>query len=180
MLTVQPIKLHNNPAFAAGKLDEKQKENLRDGAVAGGAAGGGFKMFQNAKNASKVTADTAKKITEAKKLVQETAAAATAPIKEAKGLWGTFKANCKLYKTKLFDKITALKTSKFLKPILNNKIVKFGCGAVGGALAVCVLISGIGTLYNNTTKIADNYVPKVADGLNSVADGFRSIENELI
>ena len=70
MLTVQPISLYrNNPAFTAGGLDDEKKENLRDGAVAGGAAGGGFKMFQNARKASQLTAETTRKIKEGQQLV---------------------------------------------------------------------------------------------------------------
>lgn len=180
MLTVQNLGLYNNTTFTAGKLNDEQKENLRDGAVAGGAAGGGFKMFKNAKNASKLTAETSQRIKEGQQLVRETVVAATKPVKEAKGLWSTFKANCKIYKTRLFEKVTAIKASKYIKPILNNKIVKFGCGIVGGALAGCVLISGIGTLYNNTTKIADHYAPQVAEGMNSLAEDCRNIKKELL
>ena len=181
MLTVQPTSLYRqNTAFTAGKLDDEQKENLRDGSVAGGAAGGGLKMFKNARNASKLTAETTQKIKEGQQLVREVTTVTAKPVEEAKGLWASFKANCKLYKTKLFDKLTAIKTSKYIKPILNNRVVKFGCGIVGGALAGCVLISGIGTLYNNTTKIADHYAPEVADKMNSLADGYKNFKNELV
>ena len=179
MLSVQPTNLYrNNPAFTAGKLNDEQKENIRDGAVAGGDAGGGFKMFQNARKAAHLIAETTRKIKESQQLVREAATAAAKPVKEAKGLWSSFKANCKIYKTRLFEKITAIKTSKFLKPVLNNKVVKFGCGVVGGALAGCVLISGLGTLYNNTTKIADHYAPQLADGMNSIADGYRNFKKD--
>ena len=105
MLSVQPTNLYrNNPAFTAGKLNDEQKENIRDGAVAGGAAGGGFKMFQNARKASHLTAETTRKIKESQQLseklllLQQTG-------KRSKRALVKFKANCKIYKQDCLKKL---------------------------------------------------------------------------
>lgn len=155
------------------KVSEEKREEIRDGVVAGGAAGAGYTAVRkNAINMIKETETACK----AGKAAAAARAANTAA--SGSGIFAGLKNNARVLTKRLVTRVESIKASRFIKPIINNRLVKFGCGVVGGFLAVCVLISGIGTLYHNTVKMADNYIPKVAHRVNRLAERLDSDEKK--
>ena len=147
------------------RVSPEKKEEIRDGVVAGGAVGAGYTAVRkNALNMIKET-ETACKAGKA-----AAAARAANAAKGSAGLFAGLKNNAKVITKNLITKLDAIKTSKYIKPIINNRLTRAACGAFGGFLAVCILISGIGTLYNNSIKMANHYVPRVADRFNRLSD----------
>ena len=171
------MKLSISPVSFTGankpKVTEEQKEGIRDGMVAGGAAGAGY---------TAVKRNTLTMLQETEKACKAGKAAAAGRMaqtaKNTSGLFGGLKNNAQVLTKRLVSKLDSIKTSKYIKPIINNKLTRFGCAVFGGALAVCILISGLGTLYNNASKIAENYIPRAADRINRFADRFEKSENE--
>lgn len=162
MLSISPVSFTADSAKKP-KINPEKKEEIREGVVAGGAAGAGYtavksngmKMLKEAEAASKTGKAAA-------------AARAAQTAKNNSGLFAGFKNNAKALTKRFVTQLENVKASKFIKPIINNRITKFACGIFGGILAGCILISGIGTLYHNTTKIVDHYVPRAAARVNNI------------
>ena len=155
------------------KPSEQKREEIRDGVVAGGAAGAGYTAVK------KNTLTMLKETETACKAGKAAAAARTAEAaKVGTGLFAGLKNNARVLTQRLVTKLDAVKTSRFIKPIINNRLTRFGCGVVGGVLATCILISGLGTLYHNSVKIVDHYVPRVAHRVNQISERFESSNND--
>lgn len=171
MMRISPVTFTASPERQS-KVSERKREEIRDGVVAGGAAGAGY-------TAVKKNTLTMLKETEAACKAGKAAAAARAAnaAKAGTGLFAGLKNNARVLTQRLVTKLDAVKTSKFIKPIINNKLTRFGCGVVGGVLAACILVSGLGTLYHNSVKIVDHYMPRVADRVNKISDRLSS-END--
>lgn len=153
------------------KISEQKREEIRDGVVAGGAAGAGYTAVK------KNTLNMLKETEAACKAGKAAAAARTAEAaKVGTGLFSGLKNNARVLTQRLVAKLDAVKTSRFVKPIINNRLTRFGCGVVGGALAVCILISGLGSLYHNSVELINNYAPRVAHRVNQISDRFESSE----
>lgn len=166
MLQISPVSF-TSQTEKRNKISQEKKEDIRDGVVAGGAAGAGYTAVKS--NTMKMLKET-----EAACQAGKTAAAARTAnaVKNSGGLFAGLKNNAKVLTQRLVTKLDNVKASKYIKPIINNRITRFGCGVFGGALAVCILISGLGTLYHNTTKLVDHYAPRVANRVNNVVDRF--------
>lgn len=110
--------------------------------------------------------------------LKETKQVLQQPVAEANTLFKRFKINANIFTNNMMSYLKNLKVGKFVQKVIDTPIVKGGCKVFGGALAGCVLISGLGTLYNNTSKIVDNYAPRIVDNFNQVADGLRKSTDE--
>ncbi len=155
------------------RVSEQKREEIRDGVVAGGAAGAGYTAVKkNTLNMLKETETACK----AGKAAAAARAAETAKV--GTGLFAGLKNNARVLTKRLVTKLDAVKTSKYIKPIINNRLTRFGCGVVGGVLAVCILISGLGTLYHNSVELINNYVPRVAHRVNQISDRFDSSKED--
>lgn len=176
MLQVSPISFKGNES--SKRITQEQREDIRDTAVAGGAAGagytaakgGGLNMAKKLKNASSVSSKVTGDLNSGLKTINESRKAVTGVAGEASGLFKSFKLNAKKYSDNIINSLKSMKCGKFVQRMINTPVVKAGCKAFGGILAVCVLLSGLGTLYNNTSKVVDNYAPKLAENLNAIAD----------
>lgn len=167
MTSINPANLISQYQTKPKKVSSEKKEEIRDGVVTGGAVGAGYTAVRkNALNMIKETESACK--------AGKAAAAARAAnaAKGGAGLFAGLKNNAKVITKNLITKLDAIKTSKYIKPIINNKLTRAACGAFGGFLAVCILISGIGTLYNNSIKMANHYIPRYADRFNRLSDRF--------
>lgn len=167
MTSINPANLISQYQSKPKKVSSEKKEEIRDGVVTGGAVGAGYTAVRkNALNMIKETESACK--------AGKAAAAARAAnaAKGGAGLFAGLKNNAKVITKNLITKLDAIKTSKYIKPIINNKLTRAACGAFGGFLAVCILISGIGTLYNNSIKMANHYIPRYADRFNRLSDRF--------
>lgn len=167
MTSINPANLISQYQSKPKKVSSEKKEEIRDGVVTGGAVGAGYTAVRkNALNMIKETESACK--------AGKAAAAARAAnaAKGGAGLFAALKNNAKVITKNLITKLDAIKTSKYIKPIINNKLTRAACGAFGGFLAVCILISGIGTLYNNSIKMANHYIPRYADRFNRLSDRF--------
>ncbi len=165
-LSISPVSFTSNDNRRI--VSQEKKDDIRDGAVVGGAAGAGYSAARN---------NVMKSIKDAESACKAGKAAAAAKVaKNSSGLFAGFKNNAKVLTQKLVTKLDNIKASKYIKPIINNRATRFACGIFGGILAGCVLISGIGTLYSNTTKIVEHYVPRYAEKANSYFDKYSSKE----
>lgn len=167
MTSINPANLISQYQSKPKKVSSEKKEEIRDGVVTGGAVGAGYTAVRkNALNMIKETESACK--------AGKAAAAARAAnaAKGGAGLFAGLKNNAKVITKNLITRLDAIKTSKYIKPIINNKLTRAACGAFGGFLAVCILISGIGTLYNNSIKMANHYIPRYADRFNRLSDRF--------
>lgn len=172
MMRINPVNFTGTPK-SKPKVSSEKKEEIRDGVVAGGAAGAGYTAVRkNALNMIKET-ETACKAGKA-----AAAARAANAAKTSTGLFSGLKNNARVLTKRFITKLEAVKTSRFIKPIINNRLTRAACGIFGGFLAVCVLISGIGTLYHNSVKMVDNYAPQVAHRINRLAERLDSDDNK--
>lgn len=186
MLQISPVSFTSNER--PKRISDERREDIRDTAMAGGAAGagytaakgGGLNMAKKIKEASSSASQTTGSLKNGIKTIKETKAALEKPAVEAVGLFKKLKINASAYADRMLNSLKNMKAGKFVQRMMNTPVVKFGCGAVGGVLAVCVLLSGLGTLYNNTTKIVDNYAPKLADNFNEMAYRFKSTDEEEV
>lgn len=152
-------------------ISKDKKEDIRDGAVVGGAAGAGYSAAKSNVMKSIKDAEAACKAGKAASAVKT-----AETVKKSSGLFAGFKNNAKVLTQKLVTKLDNIKASKYIKPLINNRATRFACGIFGGVLAGCVLISGIGTLYNNTTKLVEHYAPRYAEKANRYFDKYGSEE----
>jgi len=167
-MLISPVNFTSLPDKKS-RVSKEKKEEIRDGVVTGGAAGAGYTAVR--KNTLSLIKET-EAACQAGKAAAKTAQAAKAAqtAKESAGLFSGLKKNARVLSKRFINKLDAVKTSKYIKPIINNRITRFGCTVFGGFLAGCILVSGIGTLYNNSVQIAQHYVPKVAQRVNSAAN----------
>lgn len=173
ILSINPVNFTANPEKKT-KISKEKKEDIREGVVAGGAAGAGYKAAKS--NGMKMLKE-AEAASKAGKAAAAVKAAETA--KKSKGLFAGLKNNANVLTKRFVTQLENIKASKYIKPIINNRITRFGCGIFGGFLAGCILVSGIGTLYHNTTKIVDHYVPRVANRVNNLVDYSEKRKKEL-
>lgn len=184
MLQISPVTFTSNEK--PKRISDEKREDIRDTAMAGGAAGagytaaksGGLNMAKKIKQASSTASQTTGSIKNGISTIKETKTAFQKPATEAVGLFKSFKTNAKNYANNMLDTLKNMKAGKFVRRIMNTPVVKYGCGIFGALLAGCVLLSGLGTLYNNTTKLVDNYAPKLADNFNELADKFKHTNEE--
>lgn len=175
MLQINPISFKGTTDIK--KSPHERREDLRDTAVAGGAAGagytaarnGGFKMFRQTssrfKNVSGQVKNGIDTINEAKTVL-------TKPIGEAKGLFSRFASSARTYGNRMWTYLTSMKAGKFINKIMRTPVVRHSCNIFGGFLAGCVLLSGLGTLYNNSTQLVDKYTNKIAGNVNNILDEY--------
>lgn len=183
MLKISPVTFTSNENQR--RISQEQREDIRDTAVAGGAAGagytaaksGGLNMAKKIKEASSTTSQTTGSLKRSLSNIKEGKQAITKTAVEAKGLFGNFRKNAKIFTDNMLNTLKNMKVGKFVQRIINTPVVKFGCGVAGGILAVCVLLSGMGTLYSNTTKVVNNYVPKIADDINDFSEKYKSMNS---
>ena len=179
MLQISPIAFTSNEVNNRRLSDEK-REDIRDTAVAGGAAGagytavkgGGLNMAKKLKDASSTSAKLTSDIKKGMQTVNESKKAVTGLAKEANGIFRNFKLNAQHFTENMLNSLKNMKAGKLVQKFVKTPAVKYGCKVCGGFLAGCVLISGLGTLYNNTTKVVDHYAPQLAENLNNLADSY--------
>lgn len=163
-MLISPVSFTSSPDKKQ-KVSKEKKEEIRGGVVAGGAAGAGYTAVR--KNTLAMIKET-EAACQAGKAAAKTAQAARA-AKDSAGLFAGLKNNARAITKKFVNQLDAVKTSKYIKPIINNRITRFGCSICGGFLAGCILVSGIGTLYNNSVQLVNHYVPKTAQRINTYA-----------
>jgi hypothetical protein len=97
--------------------------------------------------------------------VTETTNAVKQNTEVASGLWATFKSNVRF--RDIMTRLENLRSVKFIGRIVESPIAKKGAGAIGGALAFFVLVTGLSKAAN-TGKIAiDDFRHKYNDMQNS-------------
>lgn len=168
MMKISPVNF-TGAVQSQPRVSAERKEEIRDGVVAGGAAGAGYTAVR--KNALNMIKETETACNAGKAAA---AARAANAAKDGAGLFAGLKNNAKALTKRFITKLDAVKTSKYIKPIVNNKLTRAACGVFGGFLAVCILLSGIGTLYHNSVKMAEHYVPRCADRLNRISERLQS------
>ncbi len=186
MLTISPVNFTANENAKPKRISDEKKEDMRDTAMAGGAAGagytaaksGGLNMAKKLRESSSSLSQTTGNIKRGVNTLKETKQVLQQPVAEANTLFKRFKINANIFTNNMMSYLKNLKVGKFVQKVIDTPIVKGGCRVFGGALAGCVLISGLGTLYNNTSKIVDNYAPRIVDNFNQVADGLRKSPDE--
>ena len=186
MLTISPVNFTANENAKPKRISDEKKEDIRDTAMAGGAAGagytaaksGGLNMAKKLRESSSSLSQTTGNIKRGVNTLKETKQVLQQPVAEANTLFRRFKINANIFTNNMMSYLKNLKVGKFVQKVIDTPIVKGGCRVFGGALAGCVLISGLGTLYNNTSKIVDNYAPRIVDNFNQVADGLRKSPDE--
>lgn len=186
MLMISPVNFTANENAKPKRISDEKKEDMRDTAMAGGAAGagytaaksGGLNMAKKLRESSSSLSQTTVNIKRGVNTLKETKQVLQQPVAEANTLFKRFKINANIFTNNMMSYLKNLKVGKFVQKVIDTPIVKGGCRVFGGALAGCVLISGLGTLYNNTSKIVDNYAPRIVDNFNQVADGLRKSPDE--
>lgn len=186
MLMISPVNFTANENAKPKRISDEKKEDMRDTAMAGGAAGagytaaksGGLNMAKKLRESSSSLSQTTGNIKRGVNTLKETKQVLQQPVAEANTLFKRFKINANIFTNNMMSYLKNLKVGKFVQKVIDTPIVKGGCRVFGGALAGCVLISGLGTLYNNTSKIVDNYAPRIVDNFNQVADGLRKSPDE--
>ncbi len=186
MLMISPVNFTANEGTKPKRISDEKKEDMRDTAMAGGAAGagytaaksGGLNMAKKLRESSSSLSQTTGNIKRGVNTLKETKQVLQQPVAEANTLFKRFKINANIFTNNMMSYLKNLKVGKFVQKVIDTPIVKGGCRVFGGALAGCVLISGLGTLYNNTSKIVDNYAPRIVDNFNQVADGLRKSTDE--
>lgn len=186
MLMISPVNFTTNEGTKPKRISDEKKEDMRDTAMAGGAAGagytaaksGGLNMAKKLRESSSSLSQTTGNIKRGVNTLKETKQVLQQPVAEANTLFKRFKINANIFTNNMMSYLKNLKVGKFVQKVIDTPIVKGGCRVFGGALAGCVLISGLGTLYNNTSKIVDNYAPRIVDNFNQVADGLRKSPDE--
>lgn len=171
MMKISPVNF-TGAVQSQPRVSAERKEEIRDGVVAGGAAGAGYTAVR--KNALNMIKETETACNAGKAAAAARAANAANAAKGGAGLFAGLKNNAKALTKRFITKLDAVKTSKYIKPIVNNKLTRAACGVFGGFLAVCILLSGIGTLYHNSVKMAEHYVPRCADRLNRISERLQS------
>lgn len=185
MLQISPISFTSNE-YNNKRLSEEKREDIRDTAVAGGAAGagytavkgGGLNMAKKLTNASSTSAKVTGNLKNGLHTINESKKAVGGLAKSANSLFKNFKANARNFADNMMNSLKGMKAGKFIQGIIKTPVVKYGCKVCGGFLAGCVLISGLGTLYNNTTKVVDYYAPKLADNLNNLTDSVNTHKSD--
>lgn len=175
MLSISPVSF-TSEHDKKRRVSPEKKEEIRDGVVAGGAAGAGYTAVKS--NGMKMLKETEAACKAGKTAAAARAAQAAKAAKNSSGLFAGLKNNAKALTKRFVTKLENVKASRFIKPIINNRVTRFACGIFGGVLAGCILISGIGTLYHNTTKLVDHYVPRVANRVNSIVERLDDSEKE--
>ena len=183
---ISPVNFTANEGTKPKRISDEKKEDMRDTAMAGGAAGagytaaksGGLNMAKKLRESSSSLSQTTGNIKRGVDTLKETKQVLQQPVAEANTLFKRFKINANIVTNNMMSYLKNLKVGKFVQKVIDTPIVKGGCRVFGGALAGCVLISGLGTLYNNTSKIVDNYAPRIVDNFNQVADGLRKSPDE--
>ena len=183
---ISPVNFTASEGTKPKRISDEKKEDMRDTAMAGGAAGagytaaksGGLNMAKKLRESSSSLSQTTGNIKRGVNTLKETKQVLQQPVAEANTLFKRFKINPNIFTNNMMSYLKNLKVGKFVQKIIDTPIVKGGCRVFGGALAGCVLISGLGTLYNNTSKIVDNYAPRIVDNFNQVADGLRKSPDE--
>ena len=187
MLQISPITFTSNERLSNRKLSDDQREDIRDTAVAGGAAGagytaakgGGLNMAKKLKNASSSSAKVTGDLKNGMQTLRESQKAVTGLAKDANGIFKNFKINAQKFADNMLNSLKNMKAGKLVQRFVKTPVVKFGCKVCGGFLAGCVLVSGLGTLYNNTTKVVNHYAPQLAENLNTLTDHCnKSSEND--
>lgn len=160
-MLISPVSFTSSPDKKQ-KVSKEKKDEIRGGVVAGGAAGAGYTAVK--KNTLTMIKETEAACQAGKAATQSAQAARAA--KDSAGLFAGLKNNARAITKKFVNQLETVKTSKYIKPIINNRVTRFGCSIFGGFLAGCILVSGIGTLYNNSVQLANHYVPKAAQRIN--------------
>lgn len=177
MVKISPISFTSEET-GRRRLSDEKREDIRDTAVAGGAAGagysavkgGGFNMAKKLQKASSTSAKVSGELKSGLQTMNNSKKAVNGLANQAHGLFKSFKVNARNIADNMLNSLKSMKAGKFVQRLIDTPIVKGGCKLFGGGLALCVLLSGLGTLYNNTSKVVDNYAPKLADNFNRVVD----------
>lgn len=101
------------------------------------AARSGFDMFSSASKVSNGITTSAK--------------TASNVAKQTKGLWGKVVENTRWAKNAILNWGKNIQNSKFLKPLVNSKLFKFGAGTLGYGFGIVTLISGLSDIGKVTT-----------------------------
>lgn len=184
MLQVRPVSFTSNTQ--PRKSAEEKREDIRDTAMAGGAAGagysaarsGGLNMAKKLKEGSSAVNHATGTVKNGVKTAKDVTAAFAEPVEKATGLFKNFKGNATRISNNIMNNLKDLKVGKFVQRFIETPVVKTGCRVCGGFLAGCILLSGLGSLYSNTTKIVDHYAPKLADNFNELAEKCKTSNEE--
>lgn len=141
----------NNISFKGSQEDNGNYVRATEIGVGAGAAVGGTKYTFGALKRFKSSKDI---VTLSNETTQAIKAAANTGSK-VKSLWGKMLVNAKTYKNGIINWCKSTNTAKFLKPVFESKAFAKVSGAIGGATAVFVFISGIGEMVQNCNKLAN-------------------------
>lgn len=107
------------------------------------AARSGFDMFGSASKLSNGITTSAK--------------TASNVAKQSKGLWAKVIENTRWAKNAILNWGKNLQNSKFLKPLVNSKLFKFGAGTLGYGFGIVTLISGLSDIGKVTTDAIEKH-----------------------
>jgi len=149
----------NNTTFAAGKDDTKnaEKKVVTGGGAVAAAAGAtrvkaarsGFDMFASSKKVSQGMSQ----ITNSTRAINNT-------IKRSTSLWAKVCENARWAKKSIIEWGQNVKSSRFIKPLLESPIFRKCAGALGYGFGLVTLISGISDIAKVTVDTAQNNLSK--------------------
>lgn len=164
-MQVEAIRQNNIAYQGQNKDDDKKHVTTADvAAVTGTSAAtatasrtGAWKTFKqfgfDTEKMRGISAETRDTIQFAKKTGQE-----------AKGLWAGLSKNAKKFTDAIVEWGQNLKANKFIKPLFESPVFKKAAGAIGGATAFFVFVTGV-----------CNMSKKVANGVQSRTDRFTKL-----
>lgn len=145
----------NQPIPHRKDKDSEKKVVTGGGAVAATTAAArargaksGFSMFNSATNVSRG-------ITTSAQIASNTA-------KRTQGLWAKVVENARWAKKAVLNWGATLQKSKFLKPLVNSKLFRFGAGTLGYGFGAVTMISGLSDITKVTTEAIEKQVNKNA------------------
>jgi hypothetical protein len=147
-----------NVTFTSNKkVNTQERRDAEKKAVAGGGAiaatttaarakatKSGFDMFSSAQKVSKGM----QTVTTGSKTVANVA-------KKTSSLWTKVVENAKWAKNAILNWGTKFKNIRFIKPLVQNSVFKFGAGAIGYAFGAVTLISGLSDITKASTDIVE-------------------------
>ncbi|MBR1460740.1 hypothetical protein IJ596_03795 [bacterium] len=68
---------------------------------------------------------------------------------EAKGLWGKFLKDTKIFSASIMNRISKFKDLKYIGPVLKNPAVRLVAGGVGAVMAFFALVTGVSKAIRN-------------------------------
>jgi len=133
------------PQNLTPEQQQKRKENTEQAATVIGGTGfaasatryaGKRGLMKNAETGEKVLKTMLENTQKTAKFVSKNSA-------EAKGLFGNFINNAKIYAGDILNRIAKFKDNKFFGPIVKSPLMKKAAGAFGVTLAFFVLVTGV-------------------------------------